>query len=281
MQPIEPVTVLELFPEERRHLLDLLGVLADEEWAAPTVCPGWSVKDVVQHLLGADLAKLARRRDSFADPSFAPPGTDLMNWNTLVGALNAWNEQWVRATRRLSPRLLRELLEMTGPAIYDYFVGLDLTALGETVSWAGPDPAPIWLDVAREYTERWTHQQQIRESLGRPSLTERRFFAPVLATFVHALPRALRSVVAVDGVRLRLRILGDSGGAWQAVRAAGRWHLCRDEPAAVDATLTMDQDLAWRLFTRGISGTQARPRVSLDGDQRLASSALEMVAIIA
>ena len=50
---------------------------------------------------------------------------------------------------------------------------------------------------------------------------------------------------------------------------------------AVDATLTMDQDVAWRLFTRGIPGAQARPSVSLDGNQRLATAALEMVAIIA
>ena len=281
MQPPQPVAVLDQFPEERRHLLDLLGELAEEEWAAPTVCPGWSVKDVALHLLGVDLGNLARRRDGFEDPSFAPPGADLTDWTTLVDALGAWNEQWVRATRRLSPRLLCELLEMTGPALYDYFVGLDLTALGGAVSWAGPNPAPTWLDVAREYTERWTHQQQIREALGRPGLTGRRFFAPVLATFVHALPHTLRSIDAADGARLRLRIIGDSGEAWQAVRAAGRWHLCRDEPVPVDATLTLDQDVAWRLFTTGISVTQARPSVALDGDQRLATAALEMVGIIA
>jgi hypothetical protein len=49
----------------------------------------------------------------------------------------------------------------------------------------------------------------------------------------------------------------------------------------VDATLTVDQDVAWRLFTRGIAAAQARPSVSLDGDQRLAAAALDMVAIIA
>ena len=137
MQPLEPIAVLHLFPEERRHLLDLLGGLAEEDWDAPTACPGWSVKDVALHLLGADLAKLARCRDGFADPSFAPPGADLADWATLVGALDAWNEQWVRAMRRLSPRLLCELLESTGPPVWSYFAGLDLNALGETVSWAG------------------------------------------------------------------------------------------------------------------------------------------------
>jgi uncharacterized protein (TIGR03083 family) len=214
VQPLEPVAVLDLFPEERQHLLDILTGLADEEWSASTACPTWSVKDIALHLLSVDLGKLARCRDGFSDPSFAPPGADLTDWTTLVAALGARNEQWVRATRRLSQRLLCELLQITGSLVHGYFASIDLTAPGETVSWAGPDPAPVWLDVAREYTERWTHQQQIREATGRPGLTERRFFAPVLATFIYALPHTLRSVEAAEGARLRLRILGESGGAW-------------------------------------------------------------------
>ncbi|HEX3202686.1 MAG TPA: hypothetical protein VHW42_12245 [Actinomycetes bacterium] len=38
----------------------------------------------------------------------------------------------------------------------------------DPVSWVGPDPAPNWLDVAREYSERWTHQQQIRDAAEIP-----------------------------------------------------------------------------------------------------------------
>jgi hypothetical protein len=65
------------------------------------------------------------------------------------------------------------------------------------------------------------------------------------------------------------------------VRTSERWQLCHDESVGVDATLTLDQEVAWRLFTRGISSSQARPNVLLDGDHRLACAALEMVAIIA
>ena len=36
------------------------------------------------------------------------------------------------------------------------------------VNWAGPEPAPIWLDPAREYTERWVHQQHIRDAVRNP-----------------------------------------------------------------------------------------------------------------
>jgi hypothetical protein len=36
------------------------------------------------------------------------------------------------------------------------------------VSWAGPDTSPAWLDIARDYTEFWVHQQQIRDAVDRP-----------------------------------------------------------------------------------------------------------------
>lgn len=73
----------------------------------------------------------------------------------------------------------------------------------ESVSWVRPDPVPTWLDVARQDTERWTHQQQIRDVVGMPGLKEPAFLASVLATFVHALPRAFTDVPAAGGRRCR------------------------------------------------------------------------------
>ena len=121
-----------------------------------------------------------------------------------------------------------------------------------------PAPAPIWLDIAREYTERWTHQQQIRDAVGRPGLQDRRFFGPVLAAFVHALPHALRHTAAPDGAIVRLVITGEAGGAWVAARERERWVLGRDSAATADATATLDQDVAWRLFTKGLSEDRGR-----------------------
>jgi hypothetical protein len=37
------------------------------------------------------------------------------------------------------------------------------------VSWAGTSPVPVWLDQARELSERWIHRQQLLQALGRPS----------------------------------------------------------------------------------------------------------------
>jgi hypothetical protein len=187
----------------------------------------------------------------------------------------------VTGTRRISPRLLIELLAMTGELTEIYFSSLDMTALGMPVDWAGPEPAPVWLDVAREYTERWVHQQHIRDAVGEPGLKERRWFAPVLDAFVRGMPRVLREAPVTDGTTLRLVISGDAGGEWVALRQNGDWILGTAPGMETDATVELDEDVAWRLFTKGISKEEAHRVARIEGDEALAARALDTVSILA
>lgn len=275
MRPPDRVEVRHLFPEERAHLLGLLERLTPEQWALPTVCPGWTVHDIALHLLGDDLGRLARQRDRFLGPTQPRPG------ESLVELVNRLNELWVAATRRLSPRVLCDLLAVTGEWTRAYFATLDLDALGGPVSWAGPGPAPVWLDLAREYTERWHHQQQVRDAVGAPALDDPRLFAPVLATFVHALPHAFRATEAAEGATVQLRIAGAAGGDWTVRREGERWRLYVGAPERPSARVTLDQETAWRLFTRGLGPADAERSATIAGDERLGRTVLEAVAVIA
>ena len=67
----------------------------------------------------------------------------------MVDMVDGLNEEWVVATPRMSPRLLRELLALTRLEVEAYFSSLDLGAIGGPVSWAGPDPAPVWFASPR------------------------------------------------------------------------------------------------------------------------------------
>jgi len=277
---LAPVLALDLFPEERAALLALLESLSDEEWGRPTVCQGWSAKDIAAHLLGDDIGRLSRSRDAFAAATFTSFESDTFE-GELLAFINRQNERWVEATRRLSPRLLRQLLRFTGDATQRYFESLDLFALGEPVSWAGPEPAPVWLDVAREYTERWLHQQQIRDAVGAPGLKERRLFAPVLDTFVRALPHTYRDVAAAAGTHVRLTITGGAGGSWSLVRDEVGWRLYAHADGEPQAAVVLDQEAAWRLFTKGISRDEALAAATVSGERPLALKVLDTVSIIA
>jgi hypothetical protein len=164
--------------------------------------------------------------------------------------------------------------------VENYFASLDPMALGNPVDWAGEGPAPVWLDIAREYTERWHHQQQIRDAVGKPGLTEPRFFAPVLDAFVRALPRTFRAVPAPDGTVVQLTISGDAGGSWLLLRESGTWNLYLHEKSVRPAAhVTIPQDAAWKLFTKGLKPAAAQ-WAKVEGNQDLARKVLDTVSIL-
>jgi uncharacterized protein (TIGR03083 family) len=269
------IAVADRFAPLRTRLLELLAGLSEDDWARPTAAPRWSVKDVAAHLLGGDVGILSRKRDGFR-----PQAVAAVTYGELVGLVNRSNEEWILAARRMSPRLLCELLAITAPQVEACFAAADPEAIGVPVSWAGPRPAPVWLDIAREFTERWHHQQQIRDATANPPLYDPYFLSPVLDTFVRALPHGFRRVSAPAGTAVRFEIAGEAGGVWFLLRTGHAWELAlaSDGPPAADVVLP--QDVAWRMFTKGVDGKTARRLAAIRGDSALASPIFGTVAVI-
>ena len=163
---------------------------------------------------------------------------------------------------------------------------LDLDAAGGPVEWAtGSDPAPVWLDVAREYMERYVHQRQIRDATGRPPLGAA-FTGPVLVTAAHALPRALDRVTRPVGTVVTFTAEGEGGGTWHVVRAAAGWELDPalqarpaapgqpGRPAACQVRTTVDGAL--RRYIRDPSA----PPLTWHGDPEIAGALAGVKAIL-
>ena len=168
-------------------------------------CPAWSGHQLALHLLDVDVGQLSRERDGHRASMIEATG-----WDDLVSALNRKNEAWVNSAGGISPRLTSELLEITGEEVASHLSSLDPYSDGPEVSWAGPASTPMWLHIAREYTERWHHQQQIRQATGTKLLTGKEMFAPVLETFARAFPRTYEGGSASDGCTVKVAILGDA-----------------------------------------------------------------------
>jgi uncharacterized protein (TIGR03083 family) len=262
-----------LYRQVRSALLVLLRDLTAAEWELPTAARPWTVHDVVAHLLGDDVGRLSRSRDGHRGPGPGPG-------ETLPTFLNRINDEWVRATARSSPRVLISLLETTSPQLLAHWDQADLTALGEAVSWAGPGPAPVWLDCAREFTEDWTHQQQVREAVGRPGTDGPEIMHAVLDTFLQAMPYTLALYAAGrDEGTLRLTVTGDADGSWAWRLSGGSWRWV-DRVGQATTEVTVDAGALWRLCVRMIEPTEARSRVRVEGDEELAGAALQIVSII-
>lgn len=270
-----PLDVRPLFGPERAALLALLRDLTPADWQRPTVCPGWTVRDIVAHVTHDYIRKLSGTRDG--QPMAGPePG------ESLPAFLARANQVFVDAARSWSPHVLIDLLGHLGPQLEELWAGRDLAALGTTVSWASPDrPAPTWLDVAREYTEYWVHQQQVRDATGRPGADGAALAGPVTDTFLRAVPSTLRNLSRVPGTCVHIQVTGSGEGSWTARKLAGTWAIDPGAPAAPPAArVEVSSDCLWRVATRGITVEDAQARARIIGDHELGSAVLTLVSIV-
>jgi len=279
LQPLPPINAALLVREVDEALIPMLRSLQPADWNRPAV-GDWVVRDVAAHLLDGAVRRLSLDRDQHRLP---PPDRDLSDYSQLVGFLNDLNASWIEAAARMSPEVITDLLEHVCPQAADHFEGLDPE--GEAafpVSWAGEASSKVWMDVAREYTERWHHQQQIRQATGVPGLDEEHYVRPLLETLIRALPRAYESLNAPSGTHIEIRISDMDALEWSLQRQSDTWQLgVQDPDLEADAWIQIPAAIAWRIFTKGISGSEARSSATVTGEGRLTDPFFTTLAIMA
>jgi len=272
-----PLDVRPLFRPLLAELLDVLRGLDAAAWERPTVAGAWRVRDVAAHLLDGDLRKLAAYRDDHLPPLDAPIASD-RDLARLVNGLNASGVAWAR---RLSPRLLVDLLAITGGWVAALFDALPPDEPARwPVSWAGEATSANWMDTGREYGERWHHQMQIRDAVGAPLLLAPRWLTPLLELSVRALPVAYASVDAGPGTAVTLDVTGETTGAWTVVREGDAWTVRGGRLAAPDAVVHASADDAWRLFHNALPADALARRVRVEGDAALAAPLLGARSVV-
>lgn len=280
--PMPPIFVADLFPEVTSRLVELLRSLSPDEWHLPTVSSRRMVKDIASHLLDGSLRRLSMQRDGYRpeDGRSGPRAGE-----PLVDFLNRLNDEWEAGTRRLSPKVLVDLIEWADAQLADLFRSLDPHGPAIfPVAWAGEGQSENWMDVARDYTEKWHHAQQIFDATSRPStVMNRRLSHPCLDIFMRALPFTFRGVEAERGSVVTVAVTGEAGGNWHAERRDEGWEQVV-EPSRAAATVTMDQDTAWKLVTKRRSREATRqqfPTIRIEGDEALGLHVLDMVSVMA
>jgi uncharacterized protein (TIGR03083 family) len=277
IEPLKPVLTAHLLRQVEDKLLELLGGLSAGEWDRPTIVPGWTVKNIAAHLLDTQLRKLSMVRDGYCQPQDGPrSGEDLPSF------INRLNAEGVSIYSRLSPGLLTALMEQISMESARFHIALDPYAPAQfAVSWAGETESQNWFDTARELTERWHHQQQIRLAVSRPGIMTPELYFPVLDTFMRALPYHYRDVDAETGSLIVFTVTGECGGNWRLYRGPQGWQLIASPAGNAIAGAVIPQETAWRIFTKGISSEEAARIVSLTGDKGVSGHILTMLSIVA
>ena len=254
---------------ERNGLLVLLEDLSEREWLAPTEAGRWRVKDVALHLLDDDLGWLSRGRDGDVS-GLLPTGGD---YRDFVRALDAKNEQWVVGAGGLSRRVVVDLLRWSGRQVDAFYSSIDLEEPSGVI-WASDSSVPRWFDLCRDLTERWVHQQHIRDAVKRPGSHDR-LLPDVLRTFVWAFPHQYKAQ-APDGTVVGVGL--GVGGTWHLVRSGNHWSLEPGPGGQPAALIDLPAAVAWRQLT-GLAVSEESMRA--EGPDHLVQPLLQVRGIIA
>ncbi|OCX53795.1 hypothetical protein BEL04_05780 [Mucilaginibacter sp. PPCGB 2223] len=276
-EPVIPINVVHLLPVLDARLMELLKGLTPEEWQCQTVARLWKVKDVVAHLLDTNIRVISSQQEFTGE---APPA--IHSTQDLVNYLNQLNADWVKAMKRVSPDLLMMLHELTGPLYCKIYASADMWAKARyAVDWAGESESKNWMHIAREYTEKFLHQQQIRDAVNKPGLMTRELFYPFIDTLMMALPHTYRNAVAANGTTIQMTITGNIGGSWNLFRSDGKWILGKGELSNPTASVAIDPDSAWKLFSKSLRPEHVMDKVTISGNQKLGETSLQMISFMA
>ncbi|MCX6151947.1 MAG: maleylpyruvate isomerase N-terminal domain-containing protein [Ignavibacteriales bacterium] len=278
MKKPEIIEVRHLFPELYTELIELLKNLSADEWNYPTSSSVWNVKDIVAHLIDTDLRRISYQRDKLIPPKY---GKQIENYKQLVEYINYLNNTWIEISKRLSPGVLIDLLNYIKIEMSKLLNSLDMNdeALF-SVGWAGEERSKNWFDIAREYTEKWYHQQQIREAIGKPLLSDEKWIYPLIDTFVRGLPNIYQKVFPdkINAI-VFLEVEDISKGKW-FLKKNNSWELFVGDTLDYSSKVVMNADTAWRMFSKNISKEEAKQRISIEGDIDLGLVILELTTII-
>lgn len=246
--------------DEWASIDQLLADIPAGQWAAPTSLPGWSVQDVVAHMVGTELSLTGEK----------PPADDSVRELPHVhNAIGATNERWVRLLRPESPaevhRRFREITATRAEA---------LAAMSEE-DFLAPSWTPVGHGTYGRFMQIrvfdcWMHEQDIRHALDRPGNES----GPGADASIDEVTAALGYVVgkkaqAPQGSSITMELDGPVRRTIH-VLVDGRAAVVDELPGPATATLTMSSTVFTRIAGGRIPAGTGITGVTAAGDRDLA-----------
>jgi hypothetical protein len=235
---------------------------------------------LVSHLIDGSLRNLSIQRDSFLDDTNVP---NINSYKDLVDYIQKLNKDWMIVSRRLSPAILIDLLEYADKQFYDFLKSKNPNDKAIfSVAWAGETESENWFDVAREYTEKWHHQMQIRLALDKPILLDTEYLEPLYDTFMIALPHLYRDYTNYDnGTKIKISLTGNLSKSWVIERQTDKWDFVDSESVDIHTSIEVPDDIARIIFTNTDRNKEKyRTKIKIIGDNSIGLKLLDLVTVM-
>jgi uncharacterized protein (TIGR03083 family) len=255
---------VKLLVDEWSSTDSLLDSLTPAQWVTPTALPGWSVHDVVSHIVGAELGLAGHQ---------PPLDKDVRALPHVRNDIGTVNEYWVDSFRTISPadlhRRFREITATRAEAL-QAMSAEDFLAPSWTPS--GQDTYARYMRI--RLFDCWMHEQDIRDAVGIPGNES----GPCADTSLDEITAALGYIVgkrasAPTGSSVTFTL---DGPASRTIHVAvdARAKVVDTLPGPATTTLTMSSTTFTRLAGGRIPVEAARGRTKSQGNPDLAERVL-------
>lgn len=252
--------VVDALTEEWRHIEELMAPLSDTQWVQTSILPGWSVQDIVAHMIGTE--------SMLAGETAPPANRDLSDSGHVHNDIAAMNEQWVDSMRDLSPQaVLQRFVTIRGSR------AKSLEQMTEeefdAPSWTPAGQATYGRFMQIRVYDCWLHEHDIRDTLGLPGNDSG---APAEVA-MDELSTALGFIVAKkagapDGTTVTFEIKGGVPRTFH-VAVTGRATLVDRLDGATTVTLHLTSDQLFRLAGGRVDPATLLDSLVIDGDGEL------------
>lgn len=263
--------VVDVLEEEWGAVGALGDVLGESEWELPSECPGWTVRDVLSHMVGTERSLLGETAPA---PLSAPAHV-----HNEVGARN---EGWVEALRNHSgPQVLAVFRDVTGRRL-DQLRSWPSSRFDEV----GPSPVgqvPYREFMAVRVMDCWIHEQDMRVATARPGHREGPAASLAIDRLTSAMPFVVaRQAKAPEGSSVRFELTGTPSRRLDVVVRGGRGAVEQGLTSDPSAEVRMDLEVFWRLGCGRVTGEAARGAglVDLKGDTELAERVVDSMVFM-
>ncbi len=266
--PTDVPSLLAAYLQSVEAVRSLAAGLTDEQLALPSPCPGWNVFDQVAHVESVDAMFLGE----------PVPELDVSGRGHVRSPLGEIMERLVESRRG---RPVAELI--AGSAVHLERRQEQWSGLGEQDQIPGPfGPGPAPLVISLRAFDVWCHEQDIRESVGRPGGLDTPSAANAIARVYAALPRVVGSAGLPVGSSVVVVVEGpvSATGGYRVVEVEGRTRGVEASvpPRSADAQLTLGTWEAGRLAA-GRTPVGAPYAWAATGDADLAQAVVANFAI--
>lgn len=254
----EPLTTALV--EQWDVIARLLDDISDDQWSTPSPLPGWTVQDVVSHLIGIESML------SGIDPPLAEDAVPTLPH--VHNPIGSFNERWVLGLRGHSPAAVRETYkEVTGRRTKALAAMTQDDFDAPAITPVGPESYGRFMRT--RLFDCWFHEHDIRDAVGRPGDEGGPRAEYALAELLGGLGFAVgKKGQAPDGSSVTFAL---SGPLAREIHVAvdGRAAVVPELTGPPTATVSMDS----RLFTR-LCGGRVDPaahlgEIGLAGDEEL------------